>query len=340
VHLQVGVEIHFVVEEQRDHLLELRPLQGFVFQGHPVFDPIDPHRDRSLRLDVELVLVVLEMAYRRHPALVRLIDQDSHLLRGRLLDLDARHAAIGPAVHLGPDLPLRDVVRPADAIVCSGLDLVLAPEGAEIGARGEDTRPDRLAAFDAVSGGENQLRKEIARSPRRRHAVGEKDDRVVADLFGTALIHEIQIVVGVQVEHARQDGRCVVQLDHLGARKAAPREIGAHLCESSLPNHDAGVSGSGVADPVEEPTSANHHGVALIASRHHRRIGAAAGQRKSRETEHDETSHRPTSSYHVEPSQSSRGASIGERSGTPRRRVAGPARLGRATSRSAARRPA
>ncbi len=277
MHLQVGIEIHFIVEEQRDHFLELRPLQGLDFQRHPVLDPIDPHLDRILRIDVEVVLVVLEMTRRRHSALVRLIDQDRHLLRGRLLDLDARHAAIGPTVHLGPDLPLRDVVRPADAIICGGLDLVFAPEGAEIGARGEDSRPDRLAAFDAVSSGDNPLRIEIARGPRRRHAVREKDDRVVADLFDTPLVDEVQIVVAVQVEHARQDGRGVVQVDHAGARKAAPREIGAHLHEPTLPNHDAGVSGSGVMDPVEEPTSADHHGVALIGSRSRGRIGSVAG---------------------------------------------------------------
>ena len=121
-----------------------------------------------------------------------------------------------------------------------------------------------------------------------------------------------------------------------------------------------------IIDSREEPTPADHHGVALIASRHHRRIGATAGQEKPRETEYDETSHRPKSRFHAAPSRSGCESSIGDECGAPsatgpptahprftttqprmrrqhrrraksarRRRAARPARLERATFRPA-----
>ena len=188
-----------------------------------MLDAVEAHADRFIQAHVVATRVVAEMARRRHPPLVSLIDQDPHLLRRRLLDLDAPHPPVRPVVHLGPDLSLRDPVRPTRAVVLCRLDAVLAAERPEVRPRSEQPRPDRLAPVDAVPRLDHPVWDELTTRPRRRHPVRQEEDRVVRDVLGPSLADEVHVQVRVQVDHPRQDRHVVVQIDHARAgRRDAP----------------------------------------------------------------------------------------------------------------------
>ncbi len=180
-----------------------------------MLDSIDAHPNGIFRGDVVTPLVVRQVPRCRHPAFVCLIDQNLSLGETRLFDLDADHTAVGPFVHFGPDLRVRDVIRPRDAVVVRGFDLVLASKSAEVRAGWKESRPNGISAIDAVSRGEDPIGKELAGRPGRSHPVREENDPVVGDLFSTPLVDEIEVVVGVKINHARQDGDVAFEIDHL-----------------------------------------------------------------------------------------------------------------------------
>jgi hypothetical protein len=64
--------------------------------------------------------------------------------------------------------------------------------------------------------------------------------------------------VRVQIEHARQDRRGIVQLDDPRAGKIGPARSGADREKPAVPDHNARIAPTGVRDVIEKPAAADN----------------------------------------------------------------------------------
>ncbi len=186
-----------------------------------------------------------------HAVLVRLLDQDFRFPGGRLFDLDAHNTPFCPIIDFRANFFFTDIVWPRGAIVLRRLDAVFTPESAEIRSRRKKPGAGCLTSINQIALLQDTLGKKLAGRPGRRHAICEENDAVVDDFLGTALVDEIKVVVGVQINHARHDGVRIRQIDYLSCCEDALLQVGVDLSEDSFTNHDASISPACVADAIE-----------------------------------------------------------------------------------------
>ena len=190
--------------------------------------------------------------------LMRLLDEYLHLTRRCLLNFDADDALLSPEIDFLTNFVFANVIRPADAIVRRRADVVLATKRAEVWTRREQSWPDRFTRINSIALRDDTLGIRFTGRPGRCDTVCQKDDAVVNDFFHTAVIDEVEVVVRVHVDHARQYRVGFGQVDNVGGDQDLLLDIGIDFHNLAVLYDDAGVRSAIVTNAVEQPTAANN----------------------------------------------------------------------------------
>jgi len=242
-------------QHQVDHLPHFGTFRATASQRELVFNPVQSHEDSVSQVNVVFPFVVREMACCRHAILMRLLDQNLHFARRRLLDLDTADTLLSPLVHLLTNFRFRDVIWPPDAIVRRGLNIVLAAKGAEVRTGCEQAWPGRFTRIDQVALCDDALGVIFAGGPCRRHAVSKEYNPVVDDFFHPPVVDEVEIVMGMQIDQSRKDRVGILQLYDVGnARVLACVDVD----NFAVLNDDATVATARIAYAVEQPATTNN----------------------------------------------------------------------------------
>ena len=121
-------------QHQPDYLRHFGAARPSAAERKLVFDAIQAHENRVPQIDIIFPVVVSEVRRRRHPTLVRLLDDYLHLTRRCLLDLDTDDALLRPGIHLPANLVFSNVIGPGDAFVRRRADIVFAAESTKVRA--------------------------------------------------------------------------------------------------------------------------------------------------------------------------------------------------------------
>ena len=89
-------------------------------------------------------------------------------------------------------------------------------------------------------------------------SVGQENDAVVDGFLDTAFVNQVQVVVRVQVDHARQYRVGFGQVDNVGCAQDLLLDIGIHFHNLAVLYDDARVRSALIADAVKQPTAANN----------------------------------------------------------------------------------
>jgi hypothetical protein len=186
----------------------------------------------------------IQMSGDRKPIPVRLIDQCRELRRLNAFGLEPLHAAHRPFVHFL-----------ADAFRRFGRSLPTRACRAEVRTRSVQAGANLLASFEPTSRRFHPHRINFAGRERGGHTIGEKQHGVDRVFVDAALPEQVNRIVGVQIEEARQNRFRVGETHDPRGGQIAARQIRPDLEKNSLPHHDPRVRHQRVADAVEQPAA-------------------------------------------------------------------------------------